>query len=84
MPRCRPTVIAIIEQFLPNFLCSAQSFAASFNLADKVKHALIPWGRESLNSAIQMSDKHVNSGTPKNQVQQLHVEVLAVETAWKS
>ena len=80
----RPTVIAIIEQFLSNFLCSAQSFAASFNLADKVKHALIPWDPESLNSAIQMSDKHVNSGTPKNQVQQLHVEMLAVETAWKS
>ena len=80
----RPTVIAIIEQFLSNFLCSAQSFAASFNLADKVKHALIPWGPESLNSAIQMSDKHVNSVAPKNQVQELHIEVLDVETAWKS
>ena len=80
----RPTVIAIIEQFLSNFLCSAQSFAASFNLADKVKHALIPWGLESLNSAIQMSDKHVNSVAPKKQLQEFHIEVLAVETAWKS
>ena len=83
MPR-RPTMIAIIEQFLSNFLCSAKPFAASFKLTDKVKHALIPWGRESLNSAIQMSDKHVNPVAPKNQVQELYIEVLAVETTWKS
>ena len=74
----RPTVIAIIEQFLSNFLCSAQSFAASFNLADKVKHALIPWGLESSNSAIQMSDKHVNPVAPKTRFNSFTTE-LAVE-----
>ena len=77
----RPTVIAIIDQFLSNFLCSAQSFAASFNLADKVKHALIPRGQEFLKNAFQMSEMYVNSVAPKRQLQELHIDLLAVETA---